>query len=176
MAYSTVPEVKTVLSGFVDPAPQDPDIVPSKLSDAQIEYEIKNADAQIDAAVRRHYNLPLPEPVHPLLNVISVDIAAAQCDLIFRGSREYATILAPLRLRYERAKLLLDGIASGDFPLYNEGEGPEGVGGAIVINPYPTDILLTNEVFAHGGPFNGRSEEGAEMTEIPYNPYLRYWR
>lgn len=175
MTYSTVEEVRSILRGFVDGVSADPDVVPSKLSDAQIEYEIKNADAQIDGALRRRYDLPLPVPVPNIIQVISCDIAAALCDMTFRGSREYPAELAPFRLRYERAKDMLESIASGDYPIYNEGDGPGEVGGNIVINPYPGDVLLTEEVFAHGGPFDGgRGDGSAEMAQIPYYPYLKY--
>jgi phage gp36-like protein len=170
MAYSTVAQVRVVLNGFVDPGPVDPDVTPSALSDAQIEYEISNADEQINAVLRRRYTLPLPTPVPLILQNLSIDIAAAQCDLIFRGSREYASILHPARLRYDRALLILDRIATGDYPLYNAGEGPEisTEAGSIVINPYKSDVLLTKEVFPRGYRPVDKDAEFSETDLIPY--------
>jgi phage gp36-like protein len=176
MAYSTVADVRLVLEGFNDPNESpDPDYTPALLSDAQIEYEISNADEEINAILRRRYAVPLPTPVPEVLKNLSVDIAAALCDMTFRGSREYASVLAPARLRYERARLILDRISTGDYPLYNEGEGPEQVGDtSIVINPYPGDILLTREVFPRGYAMVEGSAEFAELATvpIPYYPYL----
>lgn len=172
MSYSTVEEVRTVLRGWVE-SPIEPDVTPSALSDAQIEYEIGNADEQINAVLRRRYTLPLPIPVPAILKNLSVDIAAALSDMIFRGSREYQSPLSPARLRYERALLILDHIANGDYPLYNAGEGPElpTEAGSIVINPYKGDILLTKEVFPRGYIPGENDAEFAEEL-IPFSPYL----
>jgi phage gp36-like protein len=174
MAYSTAAEVRLVLQGFVDVTPGDPDRTPASLSDTQLEYEIRNADEQINSVLRRRYNLPLPDPIPIVLKNLSIDIAAAQADMMFRGSREYASALHPMRLRYERALLILDRIATGDYPLYNEGEGPEGVGDdALVLNPYDGDVLLTEDVFPRGYRPGGREVEYSEIEAIPYYPYLR---
>ena len=157
----------------MDPGPVDPDRTPALLSDAQIEYEISNADEQINMVLRRRYITPLPEPYPVVIRNLSVDITASLSDMLFRGSKEYASALSPARLRYERALLILDRIATGDYPLYNEGEGPtiEGAG-SIVINPYPGDILLTKEVFPKGYVGIGGDTEYAEVP-IPYYPYTR---
>lgn len=175
MSYSTPAQVRVVLMGFLDSQQGDPDVTPSNLSDAQIEYEISNADAQINSAIRRRYSTPLPEPVPDLVRNLSIDIAAALADMNFRGSKEYASQLAPFRLRYERALLILDYISTGAYPLYNEGEGPEqtGSGGSIVINPYDGDVLLTKEVFPRGYNPGHEGSEFAETGPIPYYPYLR---
>lgn len=174
MAYSTATEVRLVLQGFLDvQTGNDPDVTPAKLSDAQIEYEIRNADEQINSVLRRHYALPLPEPVPTVLKNLSIDIAVAQCDMIFRGGKEYASALSPARLRYERAKEILGHIATGDYPLYNEGEGPVAVGGeAHVINPYDGDVLLTKDVFPRGY-LPGDKTEYAQIEFMPYYPYMR---
>lgn len=176
MAYSTAAEVRIVLAGFIDPlSGQDPDYTAAKLSDAQIEYEISNADEQINSVLRRRYALPL-SPVPAILKNLSVDIASALCDEIYRGSREYASDLSPARLRYERAKEILNSIATGDYPLFNVGEGPEEVGdSAIVINPYKGDVLLTKEVFPRG--YTPGTDDNAEYSEseIIHAPYHRYW-
>jgi phage gp36-like protein len=175
MAYSTATEVRVVLAGFIDPlAGQDPDYTAAKLSDAQIEYEISNADEQINAVLRRRYSLPLPIPVPAILKNLSIDIAVAQADMIYRGSREYASELSPARLRYERAKAILDSIATGDYPLYNVDEGPEEVGDtAIVINPYKGDVLLTKEVFPRG--YTPGNEDNGEYSEVIRAPYRPSW-
>jgi phage gp36-like protein len=175
MAYSTPVQVRVVLQGFLDSNQGDPDITPSNLSDAQIEYEISNADEQINAVLRRRYETPLPEPVPLVIRNLSVDIAAALSDMTFRGSKEYASPLSPFRLRYERALLILDRIATGDYPIYNESESPMPIGGSIVINPYGDgDVLLTREVFPRGyDPAHEGSEFAETIQPIPYYPYLR---
>jgi phage gp36-like protein len=171
MAYSTVVQVRLVLQGYAE-IPTVGDVTPANLTDAQIGYEISNADEQINAVLRRRYALPLPVPVPLILGNLSIDIAVALSDMIFRGSREYASVIHPARLRYERALLILDRIATGDYPLYNAGEGPAEVGDtSIVINPYSGDILLTTDVFPRGYT----PGSGAQFAEepIPYYPYLR---
>lgn len=177
MPYSEPKDVRLVLRGYIDPEMgDDPNRTPASLTDAQIEYEISNADAQIDEALRRRYILPLPTvPAIPaILKTLSVDIAATLCDMTFRGSREYGSVLAPARLRYERALSTLERIAAGDYRLYNIGEGPAlVVEEGVVINPYDTDILLTADVFPKGtvSPVS----TGAEFAEepMPYHPYVR---
>ena len=173
MAYSTPTQVRVVLQGFLDSNQGDPDITPSNLSDAQIEYEISNADEQINSVLRRRYDTPLPEPIPLVIRNLSVDIAAALADMNFRGSKEYASPLAPFRLRYERALLILDRIATGDYPIFNESESPTPIGGSIVINPYDGDVLLTKEVFPRGYDPGHEGVEFAETRPIPYYPYLR---
>lgn len=178
MPYSVAEDVRLVLQGMSDPGQgNDPDFTPAHLSDAQIEYEIGNADLQIDLILRRRYAIPLPLPFPAVLKNLSIDIAVSLADMQFRGSREYASVLHPARLRYERALLILDRIATGDYPLYNPGEGPSEVGDeAAVFNPYPGDILLTKEVFPRGYvPGLGSSGEYGErqVEAIPYYPYLR---
>lgn len=175
MAYSTAEEVRLVLQGFMDPTQgSDPDYTPAMLLDAQIEYEISNADEQINSVLRRRYALPLPLPVPQVLKNLSIDISSYLLDMQFRGSREYANELAPTKLRYDRALLILDRIATGDYPLYNDGEGPEQVGDeAAVFNPYPGDVLLTTEVFPRGYVPGTTSAEYSEIVPIPYYPYLK---
>lgn len=176
MAYSTATEVRLVLQGFLDvQTGNDPDVTPAKLSDAQIEYEIRNADEEINSVLRRRYVLPLAEPVPAVIKNLSIDIAAALCDMLFRGSKEYANELSPARLRYERARLILDRIGTGDYPLYNTGEGPDELGDtAVVINPYDGDVLLTREVFPRGYVPGGNAEY-TQLEYIPHYPYLRGW-
>lgn len=178
MAYSTIEQVRQLLKGVVEATGQElgGDYTPDKLSDAQIEYEIKNADAQIDASLRRQYSIPLTEPVPAILNTLSVDIAAALCDMAFRASKEYASELSPFRLRYDRALLLLERIAEGTYPLFNDGEGPgEQGGGALVINPYEGNLLRDEEVFPRGGPFTRNREFGEKVyTDIPNRMWGHY--
>lgn len=166
MPYSTKEQVRELLRGL-DSTGDQYDSTPDDLTDTQIEYEITNADNQIDLSLRRVYPLPLPEPIPAVINTLSIDIAASLSDMTYRGSREYQSELSPFRLRYERALLLLERIAEGTYPLYNDGEGPES-GGAIVINPYPGDVLLTKEVFPRGIKFGGGAEY-AETERIPYD-------
>lgn len=177
MPYSTADDVRLVVQGMIDTSQgEDPDYTPAHLSDAQIEYEISNADLQIDAVLRRRYSLPLPEPVPPVIKNLSIDIAASLVDMQFRGSREYASVLHPARLRYERALLILDRIATGDYPLYNDDDplAPSAIGDeAAVFNPYKGDVLLTKEVFPRGyipgNEGNGSDEYAQAIIPQPWN-------
>jgi phage gp36-like protein len=174
MAYSTKEEVRQLLQGVVEGGGIPVDYTPNTLSDAQIEYEIKNADEQINATLRRKYSIPLAEPVPAILNTLSVDIAAALCDMTWRGSKEYTNEYNPFRLRYDRALLILDRIAEGSYPIYNPGEGPNDPdSGAIVINPYDGDVLLTEDVFPRGYR-PGPEHQGEFVENIPYK-YTRSW-
>lgn len=186
MAYSTKEQVREVIQGHIEEGGEF-DVTPSKLSDDQIEYEIKNADAQIDLVLRkRGYSTPLPGgydlasgealpdqefDLPGVINSISIDIAAAQCDLIFRGSRDYqgAGDANPFRIRYDRARKLLLQIGDGNYPVYNPGEGPEYKSpySAVVFNPYPGDVLLTEEVFPRGARF--LHDNGTEFATRPYS-------
>jgi phage gp36-like protein len=175
MPYSTWTEVQEVLKGLIEP--NEYDVTPgNELSQAQIEREISNADAEIDLALRKAgYSTPLSSPP-ALVHQLSIDIAVALCDLTFRGSRAYEGDLSPFRIRYDRAKEILELIAEKDYPVYNPGDPDAPVRGsgydAVVINPYPGPVLLDKEVFPRGIDFFGERSEYAETEHIPYNPYL----
>ena len=171
MAYSTKEDVREILQGLPEQnSSPNYDVVPSGLSDAQIEYEISNADSQIDLVLRkRGYSTPLPDPIPTVIHTLSVDIAVAYCDLIFRGSREYTnTSSSPFQIRYNRAMQILRMMADGSYPIYNPGEGPETaeVFDSVVINPYPGDVLLTKDVFPRGADF---LHSDAEYSTRPYD-------
>jgi hypothetical protein len=169
MAYSTKEEVRQILEGLVEVG-GNRDFTAAGLTDAQVEYEIGNADSQIDLALRkRGYTTPLPPPVPSIIHFLSVDIAVAQCDMIFRGSREYANENHPARMRYDRARRLLLQIVDSDYPIYNPGEGPEiaAIYDAELVNPYPGDVLETKDVFPRGAKFL-RTHDGAEYAEESY--------
>lgn len=174
MAYSTVRAVRLVLKGWTDPhMADDPDYTPAMLDDAQIEYAIGDADSQIDAVLRRIYLVPLQDPIPDLVISLSTDMAAVLCDAMWRGSREYASELAPARILWTRCSRVLDRIGNGNLQLFNVGEGPEQVGNEIVvINPYPGDIMLDSDVYPRGNSPD-RVGQGAEYTTrpIPQTPY-----
>jgi hypothetical protein len=71
--------------------------------------------------------------------------------------------------------LILNNIARGNLSLYPDGTGPEpGSGQTIVVNPYPGDILLTEEVFPRGYPDKG-ADGTAEFAEEPIPYHRSYW-
>jgi Protein of unknown function (DUF1320) len=174
VAYSEAQDVRLILRGWNDPhMSDDPDYTPAMLDDAQIEYAIADADSQIDAVLRRLYALPLPDPIPDLIHGLSTNMAAVLADSIWRGAREYANELAPARLLWGRCTRILDRIGSGSLQLYNVGEGPEPVGNeAVVINPYPGDILLDTDVYPRGNSPD-RTGQKAEFAAvpIPQTPY-----
>lgn len=176
MAYSTPKDVRLILQGYSDPTvSNDPDRTSARLSDAQIEYEISNADIQIDMILRRRgYETPLPEPVPTVIRNLSIDLAASLSDMTFRGSREYSSPLNPFRLRYERVLMILDRIAEGAYPVYNDSEEAN-VGTASVFNYEYSNLISDTDVFPRGLRKVGDSGEYAESEYgyIPYHPYLR---
>lgn len=167
MAYSTKEDVRQVLVGIVSESEYDS--TSAALSDDQIEYEIGNADSQIDLALRkRGYTTPLPSPIPSVIRNLSVDIAVALSDMTARGSNVYGSENHPARIRYDRARRILLQIGDGSYPIYNPGDGPDitAIYDAEVLNPYPGDVLLTKEVFPRGADF--LRGDGIEYTEEPY--------
>lgn len=115
MAYSTVAQVKAILIAregeFNDTA--------SLLNDAQIEFAITSADAEINAALRRKYKVPFGldgELVPDLVHTLSIDIACYQADLIFR-SQTTAPEDSPSVRRYDRARRILNELKTGRIDL-----------------------------------------------------------
>jgi len=176
MAYSEMRDVRLILRGWSDPhMSDDPDYTPAMLDDAQIDYAIADADSQINAVLRSIYAVPLPEPTPDIIVTLSTNMAAVIADSIYRGSREYANELAPARLLWARSTRILDRIGRGIVQLYNVGEGPEKVGNAaVVINPYPGDIMWDTDVYPRGNSPD-RVHEKAEYAQvpIPQSPYHR---
>jgi len=173
MAYSTVRAVRLVLRGWTDPhLGDDPDYTPAMLDDAQIEFAIGDADSQIDSVLRRIYAVPLPDPVPDIIVSLSTDMAAVLCDGMWRGSREYASELAPARVLWNRCSRILDRIGNGNLQIYNVGEGPDQVGNeAVVINPYPGDILLDRDVYPRGNSPDKVGQAQYSTQPIPQTPY-----
>lgn len=168
MAYTTPEKVRGILKGFVEALSPQAKRQADELDDAQIKYAISNAEAQINATLRSRYNVPFADPAPDLIQVIATDIAAALADLTYRGATVYQSALHPMRLRYERANLLLSQVAGGSLSVYDVTE--EAIEG--LYHPYPGDVLLTTDVFPRG--FNlVRGGEYSETDRIPYDPYLR---
>lgn len=147
MAYSTVAEVRLLLQGVDNSPATDYDLTGGLLTNAQIEADIVDADAEIDTALGDRYTVPFPTPVPALINSLSINIAAYLSDLRFRGGKEHASELSPFYLRYQRARALLESLASGAGELPG-GEIPDGGdGGGIVINPYEGVMFNTKHIF-----------------------------
>lgn len=176
MAYSNRQDVRLVLRGFGDPGlAEDPDYTPAMLDDAQIEWAIKDADAQINAVLRSIYAVPLPDPLPDIIITLSTDMAAVLADSMFRGSREYANELSPARLMWDRCARILRDIGKGNVQLYNEGEGPEEIGNtSVVINPYDGDILLDTDVYPRGNSPDVMAGGKAEYAVVPM-PHHSQW-
>lgn len=174
MAYSTPRDVRLILRGWADPhMSDDPDYTPAMLDDAQIEYAIVDASAQINAVIRKIYAVPLPDPIPDIIHTLSTDMAAVLSDNIWRGSREYAGELSPPRITWDRCNRILNNIGTGALPLYNAGEGPVPVGNeSVVINPYPGDILLDTDVYPRGNSPDRTGQRAEYATvPIPQTPY-----
>lgn len=146
MAYCTVDDVKLVLKGVSGDLPAAAD----KLEVAQIQVEVDNANAEVDMALGNHYVVPLwvtPGLVVPdIIKYITRDIAAYLCDLTFRMSKDYGQGANPLRLRYSRAKDMLNGILSGKYTL-DVPEAARRTTGSEVINPYEGELITVEHLF-----------------------------
>jgi hypothetical protein len=145
------------------------------LGDAQIEWAIRDADSQINSVLRKIYAVPLPDPVPDIVTSLSTDMAAVLSDNMWRGSREYANELSPARLMWDRCTRILTSIGSGNYQLYNAGEGPDQVGNeVVVINPYDGDILLDRDVYPKGNSpdvmAGGDGKAQYATVPIPYHP------
>jgi phage gp36-like protein len=148
MAYSKVEEVRTVLIGRRE---EDRNETPDELDDDQIEYAITSADAQINGVIRRRYELPLVEPYPPLIHMLSVDIAAYLCHLVFLMTTPL-NAEAPAARRYDRARRLLDDLRSRRIDIesteiVNSGEGLESI-----FNDYDMPLFPSQHIFGPDYP------------------------
>ena len=113
MAYSTEDQLRTILVGRRS---EDRGENANELDDDQLGFAIKDADAQIDMALKRRYKLPLQEPIPDIIHVLSMNIAAYLATLTFRGT----TVMSaddPATVRYERARRILADIQRGQVDL-----------------------------------------------------------
>lgn len=164
MAYSAVEDVRRVLVGNRD---ETENVTPNILDTDQIRDDIANADAQIDVALNRRYDVPFV-PVPDMVKFISIDIACYLADMRFRGAREYSGSTHPFQLRYDRARRLLDDLGSGRR-LLSVGEDF----GSEVINPYEGDLMTTSHIFTRYP--EGQIEQDPEVGGLPYPYGNLYW-
>lgn len=146
MAYCSVDDVKLVLQGTSGELPAAAD----KLDETQIHVEIENAQCEVDAALSNFYITPLtavPGLVLPdIIMYITRDIAVYLCDLTFRMSKEYGGGASPIRLRYSRAKDLLNGLLNGKYTLDVPEDARRSTNGE-VFNPYEGDLITVEHLF-----------------------------
>lgn len=166
MAYSEVGDIQDILVGQVG-QPGEYDITPAMLSDAQIEYAISDADAQIDLVVRKlGYETPLPSPVPAIVHTLSCDIAAYLAWMTWKGEQSMDAA-HPIRLRYDRANSLLKQVQMGLAELYDYADlnaPPRSTAGAILINDYP--VFTPKDVFPRRTPWAATHD--AEFGETIY--------
>ncbi|UCE26829.1 MAG: DUF1320 family protein [Candidatus Coatesbacteria bacterium] len=117
MAYVNVSDVRERL----------PLITDSVRTDAQIERFIDDAGAVVDGYLRGVYELPLGEPVDPLVGYIALELT---CGLVLENvyGEESPNDVAQPRLLKNRALAFLDDIRSGrillDHDAYPAGNAP----------------------------------------------------
>jgi phage gp36-like protein len=142
MAYSEAEDVrKLILNGRRAEFRNE---TPNELDNDQIEFAIKDADAQIDLALARRYALPL-EVVPPVIEVLSINIAAYLATLTFRGSTPLSDS-DPAVLRYERSRRTLGDIANGRVDI-DAPEVLEDVAGQDVFNILSAPLFPTHPTF-----------------------------
>jgi phage gp36-like protein len=155
MAYSSVEDVRVVLRGAsrAQGQPQEANLNANTLDDDQIEYAISSADMEIDAALRGKYILPIrvnrvvPVETPVELHDLSVDIASYLATLIYRADREFASSLASVLLRYNRAKEMLTGIAAGTVVLEIDQTDSSSTFDGTVFNPYDGPLFPSANIF-----------------------------
>lgn len=144
MAYCTENDVIKVLIGRRG---EERNETPAELDVDQIRAAIADADAQINLALKRRYQVPFVEGEVPdLVRQLSINIASYLSLLYFRGAQPVSSD-DPLALLYDRARRMLDAIQQNRADLegaeetislddavpavYNEFSGP-------LFPPYPT--------------------------------------
>lgn len=147
MAYSTAEQVRLLLKGVDDSPATDYDLTADKLSDAQIEADIVDADSEIDAALGDRYTVPFPTPIPPLVTSLSINIAAYLADLRFRGGKEHASELSPFYLRYRRSRQILNSISEGRGTIPGLPDDALNGGGSEVFNPYDGILFNTAHIW-----------------------------
>lgn len=136
MAYCTAEQVRGVLARDVAQATG----TAATLFDVDIlEYHIGAAQAELDGRVAGRYVTPFPDPVPALIQSLTVDVAAWLATLTYRQSKSMEPD-DPVRLRYQRALELMQGLSDGSIDLppgHTPGDGgAETTGVATVRNPY----------------------------------------
>lgn len=146
MAYSDVETVRLVLSSDM----AETGGTAADLSDAQIQYEIDSATANIDSELRIVYVTPF-DPVPFIIKSICTDIAAYRTDLNYRKSREYDSQNMPIILRYNLAYQTLQDLKKGTKTLDNPRVDANSRG-SIVVHQYQDELFDSNE-YTLFGPF-----------------------
>lgn len=134
-------EVEAVLGGTIGDVPGSA----AELTDAQIDTEIANAEAEVDLNLRVRYIVPL-NPVPVVVKYITRDIAVQLCDWTFRMSKEYGSGSNPVRLRYDRAREVLHSIRDGLYSL-DVPESSYRSDVSIALNPYEGDLITVKHLF-----------------------------
>lgn len=148
MAYSTVDDVLKVLQGRRDESRNE---TPADLDIDQIQYAIADADAQINLALKRRYQVPFGVGEVPaLVHGLSVNIASYLALLIYRGSNPVGSE-DPLFILYDRSRRMLDAIQNGRVDIEGATELTsldDAV--AAVYNEYPEPLFPLYPTFEEG--------------------------
>lgn len=105
----------------------------ASLHEEVLKNAIEEAEFEIDSRLRGRYTVPF-DPVPGLIKVIATAIAAYSADLTFREVRDYSSELNPVLLRYDRAKMMLKSLASGESDLPPDvPESGDASGGGVVV-------------------------------------------
>lgn len=133
MAYATVEQVRLALSpdGSSDPTLG----TAASLEDAQLEDAIGEAASEVDGKLAGRYTVPF-DPVPGLVTGWTRDIAAFLATLTYRRGTPLSPD-DPVRLRYLRAKDMLDQASKGLVDLVGVADGTAtSAAEPTVVNPY----------------------------------------
>lgn len=145
--YVGIEEVRTVLVGRRD---EDRGENSNVLDNDQIEYAIISADAQIDSALRKRYQLPF-NPVPRLVQVLARDIAAYNTTLIFNGQTPLESD-HPMALRYDRARRMIEDLRTGRSELDAVEVISLDGGLEAVFNDYEGPLFSSQHIFGDAYP------------------------
>lgn len=147
--WVTVTEVHNALAHETDqPGWFDPDAI----DDTEVTQAIANAQAEVTMKVSSRYTINSPELVPDLLRNATIDIAVYLLALQQRsGQIDKEDVV---KLRYDRAVSLINGIAEGRYSLPPDDDGDGVIGtsyGATTINPYQGQLFGPEDVgLGHG--------------------------
>lgn len=142
--YCSIDDVRSVLSG-ISASPDITITAANGLLDSQLIQSIVDAQVEVDLALSQFYLTPL-NPVPDAVKYITIDVACYMADLTFRMSKDYGANANPIRLRYARARSLLDGIVSGQYQINVPADNLR-TNNVEVINPYCGELITMKHLF-----------------------------
>jgi phage gp36-like protein len=139
--YTTPNGVRLILAPEGNPDPS----TAAGLSDVELQEAIDEGASEINARLGSRYSVPFAGAVPTLIEKLNRDIAAYLANLVYRRG-DPLDVDDPVRLRYNRARDLLNQLAKGEVSLLGEAGIVEGEGAeAFVVNPYDGNLFVLDD-------------------------------